>query len=169
MLRISLAIAALPMLMGCAVMAQAQDLEKRTPQEVALIDGTCTKVMGLRKGEAFYADCQDSLAHTLAHRDEAYAMAASGDDCRQRGLAPGSAALATCMLENEGHGAAPMLQPAAYSPDAIQAGKSYYNVTPSVQFQRKRYACAQLGLTPNGGLFGECVASLQGELLSDSP
>jgi len=167
MLRFSIVAAVLPMLMGCAVMAQAQDLNARTPDERAAIDGACTKIMGLRQGEAQYLDCQDSLAHSVARRDEAYAMAAGADDCRTRGLVPGSAALATCMLDRQGRGTAPALQPASYSSDAIEAGKSYFNVTPTVKFQRKRYACAQMGLAPNSGLFGECVASLEGALLSN--
>jgi len=148
-------------------MAHAQDLNSRSPDERATIDGACTKIMGLRQGEAQYLDCQDSLAHSVARRDEAYAMAANADDCRKRGLAPGPAALATCMLEGQGRGAAPAIQPAAYSSDMIEAGKGYFNVTPTVKFQRKRYACAQIGLIPNSGLFGECVASLEGALLSN--
>ncbi|HVV27106.1 MAG TPA: hypothetical protein VHC40_03985 [Rhizomicrobium sp.] len=165
-----LAIAALmPLMMGCAGFAQAQDLQNRSPDEVALINGTCAKVMGLRQGEAFYADCQDSLAHSLARRDTAYATAAADDSCGRQGLEPGTGAFATCMLDREsaGTGKAPALQPAGFSADAVQAGKSYYNVTPGVQWQRKRYACAQLGLTPGSGLFNECVASLEGALLPD--
>ena len=165
-----LAIATLtPLLMGCAGLAHAQDLRNRSPDEVALIDGTCAKVMGLRQGEAYYLDCRDSLAHSLARRDSAYAMSAADDSCSRQGLKPGTSAFATCMLDRQpGAAGAPALQPAAFSADAVQAGKSYYSVTPSVQWQRKRYACAQLGLTPGSGLFGECVVSLEGALLPDS-
>lgn len=167
MLRPLLAAAILPLLMGCATFAQADDLGTRSPQEMSLIDSTCTKVMGLHRGESYFAECQDSLAHSLARRDTAYAMAAADDACNHLGLKPGSSDFATCMLDRQPAGAAPTLQPVALVSDAVEPGRSYYNVTPSVQFQRKRYACAQLGLTPSGGLFGECVASLQGALLSD--
>lgn len=169
MLRTLVAAAAImPLLMGCAVFAQAQDLGNRSPDETALINTTCTKVMGLHSGESYYADCQDSLAHSLARRDAAYAMSAADDSCSRQGLKPGSSAFATCMLDRQPAKAAmPTLQPVAFASDVTRPGVSYYSVTPSVQFQRKRYACAQLGLTPEGGLFGECVASLQGALLSD--
>ena len=52
----------------------------------------------------------------------------------------------------------------ASADNVLKSGKSYYNVTPGVQWQRERYSCAQLGLVPNSGLFGTCVASLAGEL-----
>jgi hypothetical protein len=167
MLRPLIAAAVLPLLMGCASFAHADDLGTRSPQEMSLIDGTCTKVMGLHRGESYFAECQDSLAHSLVRRDNAYAMAAADDACSHQGLKPGSSDFATCMLDRQPAVAAPALQPVALTSDAVEPGRSYYSVAPSVQFQRKRYACAQLGLTPNGGLFGECVASLQGALLSD--
>lgn len=167
MVRPLFAAALLPLLMGCATFAQANDLGSRTPDEMSLIDSTCTRVMGLHQGESYYAECQDSLAHSLARRDAAYAMSAAGEACDRQGLKPGSSAFATCMLDRQRAGSAPALQPAAFAAEATQPGVSYYSVTPSVQFQRKRYACAQLGLTPNSGLFGECVASLEGALLPD--
>jgi hypothetical protein len=158
---------ALPLLMGCSVFAQAEDLNNMSPAHMALINETCTKVMGLRPGESYFADCQDSLAHSLARRDAAYAMSAADDSCGRQGLVPGSSAFATCMLDRQGSGAAPELQAVALNSDTIKPGKSYYDVTPTVKFQRERYSCAQIGLMPNGGLFGECVASLEGELLPD--
>lgn len=161
------AAAAIPLLMGCALFAHAEDLGRMTPTQMGVINTVCAKVMGLRQGEVYYADCQDSLAHSLARRDAAYGTAAGEESCRGRGLAPGSAALATCMLDAHARGAAPTPQPVTFVSDAVEPGKSYYSVTPSVQFQRKRYACAQLGLTPGSGLFGECVASLEGALQQD--
>lgn len=159
------ALAAAPVLMGCTLFAQAQDFGTRSPGEQMLIAATCTKVMGLEKGQEFYLDCQDSLAHTLAMRDAAYAMAAGGKACREQGLAPGSSALATCMLDRQGGaGRAPMLEPVSVTTGTIQPGRSYYSVSAEVQMTRQRYACAQLGLMPNSDLFQTCVASLQGEL-----
>lgn len=156
--------AAILLLTGCAVFAQAQDLESRSPQDATLIAATCTNVMGLKRGQEFYQDCQESLAHSLAQRDAAYAMAASGETCRALGLAPGSSALATCMLDKEGAAAAPRLQPVALTSETVEPGRSYYTASARAQLQRQRYACAQLGLMPNSGLFGACVASLQGAL-----
>lgn len=161
MLRPLIAAAAMmPLLMGCAALAQAQDRDGRTPEEMALVNATCTKVMGLRKGEEFYLDCRDSLSHSLARRDAAYEMAANDAACRRLGLSPGSAALATCVLDHQPTAAnAPLLQPVALS-EAIQPGRSYYSVMPDVQTARRRHACAQLGLMPSSGLFGECVGDL---------
>lgn len=170
MVRTLLAIVtAAPLLLGCAVFAQAEDLNNMTPDEMSLINATCSNVMGLRKGEYQYSSCQDSLSHSLARRDAAYRMIASDDACTRHGLRPGTAVFATCMLEGEhGTSAPPALQPVAFSAEATEAGKSYFNVSNGVKFQRERYSCAQLGLMPNSGLFGECVASLEGELLPDN-
>jgi hypothetical protein len=48
-----------------------------------------------------------------------------------------------------------------------EAGKTFYDVAPSVRFNRERYACAQLGLVPDSAPFGECVESLDGAFLPD--
>jgi hypothetical protein len=169
MIRTLLAIAAAaPLMMGCSGFAQAEDLNNMTPAQLSLIDATCTNVMGFKHRDAYYLACQDSLSHSLARRDAAYRMMASDDACISRGLKPGSAAQATCMLDGERAASmAPVPQPVAFSSEATQAGKSYYDVTNGVKFQRERYSCAQLGLMPNGGLFGQCVASLEGALLPD--
>lgn len=159
---------ALPLLMGCSVIAQADDLNNMSPAQLSLIDATCTHVMGFRQHDAYYLACQDSLSHSLARRDAAYRMVASDDACNRQGLKPGSAAQATCMLDGEHMAAtAPVPQPVVFSTEATEAGKSYYDVTNGVKFQRERYSCAQLGLMPNSGLFGQCVAGLEGALLPD--
>jgi hypothetical protein len=169
MLRTLLSVAAaLPLLMGCSIIAQADDLNSMSPQQLSLIDATCTHVMGFRYHDAYYLACQDSLSHSLARRDAAYRMVASDDACSHQGLKPGSAALASCMLDHEGRAdAAPVPQPVAFAGAGTEPGKSYYDVTNGVKFQRERYSCAQLGLVPNSGLFGQCVASLEGALLPD--
>ena len=51
--------------------------------------------------------------------------------------------------------------------DQLQNGKSFYNVSSDVRTLRERYACAQLGLTPGSFAFGSCVASLEGNFVSD--
>lgn len=159
---------AAPMLMGCAVFAQAQDLNSMSPAQMSLIDATCTNVMGFHHRDAYFLACQDSLSHSMARRDAAFRMMASDDACGRQGLRPGSSALASCMLDGEGHASsAPVPQMVAFSGAGTEPGKSYYDVTNGVKFQRERYSCAQLGLMPNSGLFGQCVASLEGALLPD--
>ncbi len=163
------AAAALPLLMGCAAFANTDDTYDMTPDQAQLVSATCTKVMGLRKGETYFAECRDSLARSLARREAAYRTAASDETCRRQGLPMDSAAMATCMLDSGAAGRpAPLAaEPVAFSAEVTEAGKSYYSVTNDVKFQRERYSCAQLGLMPGGALFGECVASLEGALLPD--
>ena len=169
MLRTVLATAAvIPLLMGCTVFAQAEDLNNMSPQQLSLIDTTCNTVMGLHHRDAYFLACEDSLSHSMARRDAAFRMVQGEDACDRQGLKPGSAALASCMLDSEQAGAsAPVPQPVAFTDASTEAGKSYYDVTNGVKFQRERYSCAQLGLMPNSGLFGQCVASLEGALLPD--
>ena len=166
MLRKILACATLmPMLLACAPFAQA-DMQSISPEQVSLVDSTCTQVMGLRKGEYYFALCRETLAHSLAAKMEGRDMAAAYGDCRQRGLAEGTAAFSTCVLDSKA--AAPVPQPTAIAytgAPGTEPGKSYYDVTNHVQFLRERYSCAQLGLLPGSGAFGECVAGLQGALL----
>ena len=64
----------LPMILGCAPFQQAS-ASPLTPDQSALIDATCTKVMGLRKGEFYFEQCQDSLSHSMARKVAAQASA----------------------------------------------------------------------------------------------
>ena len=158
----------LPMTFACAPFQQAS-ASPLTPDQSALIDATCTKVMGLKKGEYYFEQCQDSLSHSMARKVAAEASVTAYDICRNRGLAEGSSAFSVCVLngqDNATNSTRVELQPIdlASAADVLKSGKSYYGVTPSVQWQRYRYSCAQLGLVPNSGLFGTCVASLAGEL-----
>jgi hypothetical protein len=166
------AFAALPMVLSCGPFQQVKADNSLTPEQSSLIDATCTNVMGLRNGESYFFDCQDSLANSLARKIAAESMGVAGGTCREKGLAEGSAALSVCMLDEESKAASQRnvtAQPVslAYANGPLENGKSYYGVTPTVRWHRERYSCAQLGLMPNSGLFGECVASLEGELLSD--
>jgi hypothetical protein len=170
MLRKLFVSAALPMLLGCAPLQQAgaNDL---TPPQSSQIDAVCTAVMGLQPGEKYFADCQDSLMHSATRRNAAETMGAALNACRDKGLPQGSAALSVCMLDQKTNAAPRHIaaQPVslAAANGALQSSKSYYDVTPAARWQRERYSCAQLGLMPGSGLFGECVASLDGELLPD--
>jgi hypothetical protein len=174
MLRKLLPFMALPMVLSCAPFQQAAADNGLAPEQSSLIDATCTNVMGLRKGEAYFADCQDSLTHSMVRKVSAEIMAVADNTCRDRGLAEGSAAKSVCMLDEESRAISQRtttpVQPVslAYASGPLESGKSYYGVTPTVRWHRERYSCAQLGLMPNSALFGECVASLEGELLPDN-
>src|SRR5262249_115647 len=128
------------------------------------------EVMGLRKGEYYYAMCQESLNRSLAGRDEGQARADSYDRCRRQGYAQGSGALAACVLDNSGHADARMAsadppQQLSYPRDELKSGESYYNVTPAMHWKREQYSCAQLGFVPGSSAFSQCVAHLDADLL----
>lgn len=168
MLHRILAYAALaPLLLACAPFAQA-DTQSISPPQVSLVDATCTQVMGLHKGEYYFALCRESLTNTLAARQEGQDMAAAYRECRHQGLAEGTAAFSTCMLESDPPGAVPQFAAVAYTgAPSTEPGKSFYSIPPRVQFQRERYSCAQLGLLPGSAPFGQCVADLQIAMLSN--
>jgi hypothetical protein len=141
-----------------------------SPDQTSLVDATCTRIMGLRKGEYYYAMCQESLTRSLAARTEGEARARSYDDCRRQGYAEDSAALSVCVLEKQD--AAPArLASANVSAQLVlphddpDAGESYYNVTPSAHWKREQYSCAQLGFVPGSSVFANCVARLDADLL----
>ena len=142
MLRKLFAFVALPMILSCAPFQQANANNNLAPQQSSLIDATCRNVMGLRPGEEYYADCLASLTHSLVFAQD-----------RESSTSPQHFAIST--------------QPVASADGSLENGRSYYNVTPTTRWNRERYACAQLGLMPNGGLFGQCVGSLDSELMPD--
>lgn len=155
---IAFAAAAFALASACAVAAPSV-----TPQQASVIEASCTGIMGLRPGEFAYTACRDSLGTTAAGLAEGQSRLAAFDACRAQGLAPGSAAHSTCMLNAAS--AVPMrMASAAATPASLMADTSYYNVTHAVQWQREQYACAQLGLVPGSAVFTHCVASLDADV-----
>jgi hypothetical protein len=107
------------MLVACASSAQAG-----TPAQLSSVDATCSRVMGLRPGESYFAACRKSLSQFLA------------------------------------------ADTAAAEPVAIaSSGKSFYEASPSLRWNRERQACAQMGLTPDSIAFSHCVAGLDNAFL----
>lgn len=162
--RIAFATAAFALTSACTVEAAPA---AATPQQAAIIEASCTSVMGLKHGEFAYLACRESLGATAAGLAEGQGRLQAYDACSRRGLAPGSAAHATCMLDSEN--AAPMPVAAVTAapapvPAAMVADTSYYNVTHAVQWRREQYACAQLGLVPGSAIFTHCVASLDADI-----
>jgi hypothetical protein len=157
----------MPMLLACAPFAQA-DIQSMSPEQVSLVDSTCMQVMGLRKGEYYFFQCRDSLAQSLAAKTEGQDMVAAYRDCRQRGLAEGTAAFSTCMLDSPARTSRPQSMAVAdTTTPGVVAGHSFYHMPPRERFQHERYSCAQLGLLPGTGTFGECVTSLEGAMTAN--
>jgi hypothetical protein len=163
MLRTILACAALmPMILACTPFAQA-DMQSMSPDQASLVDSTCNQIMGLRRGDYYFALCRESLARSFVAKLEGQGMAAAYRDCRQRGLGEGTAALSTCVLMLDPPARASSAQlPAVADTTALGAdtGQSFYHMPPRIRIEHERYSCAQLGLLPGSGAFGDCFASL---------
>jgi hypothetical protein len=153
----------IPLVMACAPLARAQEYNVSSEQS-SLVDQTCTQVLGLMRGQTYFALCEASLSNILAARNEGQALAAGYAGCSHNGLVEGTAAFSTCVLGASKPVAATAQSLPVTFPGGpeTEAGKSFYEVPPHVRWNRERYACAELGLLPGGALFGQCVASLEG-------
>lgn len=174
MLRHILATAALiPLLLGCALVgASAEpplspDLRAIGQDQRGLVAEVCDRVMGLSRGGYYRSECMDSLARSSVAKAEGAQMAGNYSACHSRGLSEGTAAFSTCMLENRETYAAQSQEPQkiAYDWTTPENAKSYFDVSNSVRWRREQYSCAQIGLTPGTGGFGQCVAGLEAALM----
>ena len=154
-----------PVLLACAPASYASPA--LTPQQAALVEQTCDKVMGLKGAGEYRSLCQDSLSQSLARKIAAEQMAQSYDRCRERGLRESD--LATCVLDQSGSDPEAPRQPitlaaaVAERPDV----RSYFGLTPSEAWRQEQYSCAQLGLVPGTNAFQQCAAGLEGALFPD--
>jgi hypothetical protein len=154
-----------PLIVACAPFA-ASSASTLAPEQVSLVQATCDRVMGLAHSGVYRDECRDSLSQSLARKMEGEAMAASYSDCRHQGLSEGSPAFSACMLDRQSQPRASAMQTAslAYDTNAPENTKGYFDVNNTVHWRREQYSCAQLGLTPGTGAFGQCVASLDAAL-----
>jgi hypothetical protein len=114
--------AAVFLLIGFASFAQAE-----VPGQLSLVEQTCTRVMGLKAGETYFALCRQNLSD---------AAVAAGQN-----------------------------QPAAYTGDNSETGKSFYEVSPMHRWNREQAACVRIGLRPGSTVFHQCVAGLDAAFL----
>ncbi len=129
---------------------------------------TCDRVMGLAHSGIYRDQCRDSLSQSLARKVEVEAMAGAYGDCRGQGLSEGSAAFSACMLDRQPRphsNGAVQTASLVYDMNAPENAKGYFDVNNTVHWRREQYSCAQLGLTPGTGAFGQCVASLDAAML----
>lgn len=160
-------IALAPILLACAPFGQT-DIQAMSPEQASLMDSTCTQVMGLKQGQYQFALCRESLAGVVVANTAGQNMAAAYEQCSQRGLVEGTARFSTCMLESNAKAPPPQVTPIAYTgAPGTEPGKSFFDVTPHVRWNRERYSCAQLGLVPGSGAFGQCVARLESAFTPD--
>ncbi len=158
--------ALVPFLLACAPLT-ASSAPALTGDQAALVRATCDRVMGLAHSNYYLDQCVDSLSQSLARKVAADAMANGYEDCRAQGLSEGSAAFSTCMLDRRPRARAAQPMTLAYDAGAPENARGYFDVNNSVHWRREQYSCAQLGLTPGGAAFGQCVASLDAALFPD--
>jgi hypothetical protein len=154
-----------PLMIACAPFA-ASSAATLMPDEVSLVQATCDRVMGLAHSGIYRDDCRDSLSQSLARKIAAEGMAGVYNDCSGQGLTEGTPAFSACMLDRQPRPRASMTQAVnlAYDMNAPENAKGYFDVDNAVHWRREQYSCAQLGLTPGTGAFGQCVASLEAAL-----
>ena len=120
-------LAVLFLLCVTAPLARAQDYPLSSDQR-ALLDQTCSQVMGLKPGETWFARCRESLSAALP-------------------AGP----------------ARPVI--AAADTGTMLPGASFYEVSPTMRWNRERQACDRMGLVPGGVSFHQCVTGLDGAFL----
>ena len=159
--RITAATGAMLAMLGCGSLAQAAGAAMIWTPHLSPVDITCSKIMGLKPGEAYYAACQEGLSQSLAAQSENRALAAAYEECHQLGLASGSAAFSTCVLDKENAGESASTRALTVA-DSVSAGadKSFYEMSPTVRWNREHYACAQMRLVPGSDDFRLCIDNL---------
>lgn len=140
-----------------------------TPEQASLVQVTCDQVMGLAHSGVYRDECRESLSASLSRKVEAQGMAGAYGDCSRQDLHEGSAAFSTCMLDRQSRPVTALpVSALSYDASLPENAKGYFDVSNSVHWRREQYSCAQLGLTPGTGAFGQCVASLDAALLPNT-
>jgi len=155
-----------PLMVACAPFA-ASSAPALTPKQASLVQATCDRVMGLARSGIYRDECRDSLSQSLARKVEAEGIAASYEDCSRQGLKEGGSAFSSCMLDRQSRPVTAVTRNVSltYDVSAPENTKGYFDVSNTVHWRREQYSCAQLGLTPGTGAFGQCVASLDAAML----
>jgi hypothetical protein len=184
--------------MGVAACATAAPYGVDNPDQLdtaqlSQVSSICQNVLGLRPSErlsagtwpgdvhlapvtSHYRGCITSLSDSLRQASAAAGAQRANADCRARGLASGSPALALCMLHAEQR---PQAAPSAtHSADAgsqssqarpVAVGSFFY-ASGNETVRREQRACASLGFEPPYGQFASCVHNLQATFFAiDNP
>lgn len=110
----------------------------------------------LEGGENHYQGCIASLATALNGVAQSHSLVRADADCRARGYAEGSPALAECVL----HAPAAGVEPVALVGGEPRAVSSFYTASPGEIARREREACAAVGLNPLDTAFDNCVSDM---------
>lgn len=157
---------ALPFLSACA--AYQGSPSEFAPQQPAALEATCTKVMGLTKGEAEFSGCVSSLSATIAGQLQAKATNNAYRDCVKMGLKSETPEFSRCVLDRENSQSglnnlqtspASGIDVSYYQPNDGEI-RSYFRMTAGERRRQEQYSCADLGINPGSGGFVSCVDNL---------
>jgi hypothetical protein len=146
----------------------------------------CAVVMGLHQPGDLYDTCIRSLSKTLFELDQARLVSADRSACAQNGFTPGTAAFAVCVVTaGQPSADADAIKQCSLPVDAIGtyldtplrleiamsrimlicffAALLWSGDTVSAHqndWAQARLACADVGIDPGSGAFGQCVVNL---------
>jgi hypothetical protein len=163
---------AIPLLGACATL-QASATEV-TPQQTAMLQATCSKVMRLKDWMSEYEGCVSSLSDSLAYQVHQERIGTAYAGCAQSGLKRDTVEFSRCVLDRENAGMATGGSPggsaathdAAYVTQADTNPEDYFEASFDTRHRREQYACAQIGLQPESGAFVSCVNKLDSDLFN---
>lgn len=133
-----------------------------SPREVASNVWGAAQDPHLDPGENHFQGCVASLSGELSRAAALRATSRADADCRARGLAEASPALAECVYHAREAG--PARLQAADVPAPLAGGArlgNFFTASPHEIGRRERLACAQLGLEPGLPEHDACVAHME--------
>jgi len=148
--------------------------------QISRVDEICQAVMALRPSDTLtdnlwpgnpdpgsstneYRGCVASLSHSMENITAARAESQADENCRTKGLEPGSSAFAVCALQAvEAKPGSERIQLASLDakPFIEQAGRDAPAAVPG-NVSKERLACAEIGLEPKAAAFASCVEGLR--------
>lgn len=175
--------------LGACAAAEPNQTADSSPTRSVRVSDICEMIMGLPPSDrpvtgvwpgnpplppvvSHYQTCIISLSDSLLQARSAEGAKRADTSCRARGLSPGSAELATCVLDSlsEHSEVSPTadLNVAAAMP--ARRASPYFYASAYEILRRERRACAQLGFEPPSDLFADCVRNLSENLFAiDNP
>jgi hypothetical protein len=145
-----------------------------SPQESALLNTVCLKVMKLLRAGPEFAGCVSSLSWSLSDQANRNLAQAIYEDCSKNGLKSETPAFAGCVLDRqhnihaEEHKSQDSTQTARNSATLVNVNVGppddfwleHAHVSYGLRTQREQDSCAALGLSPLSGSFVNCVSDL---------
>lgn len=130
-------------LADCAT-AAPYNPENLPANQLSQVGTICETVVGVRRGEEHYDACVESLSGSLRNADDGRAMLEARGYCGAKGYAPGSPALAECVLRaSETQVVSGSSEPGGGQPIAETPSTSYFATSPRESFRHEQLACAR--------------------------